>query len=167
MPDAEHMLLELAEQMRASIGPDTALVGIYTGGYWLAERLHEMLAVRAPLGAIDTAYYRDDYGNGGEARGLHKNARGSNIPFDVNGAHIVIIDDVLYTGRTIRAAMNELFDYGRPARIELAVLVDRGERELPIAARFCAQDMRVAPNQSLRLRRGDDDVLKLELIEKH
>jgi aspartate carbamoyltransferase catalytic subunit len=119
LPDAEALCVALADAMRGHIDPAaTVLVGIHTGGVWVAERLHAALGLKIAPGSIDVSFYRDDYSQ----RGLHANAKTSQIPFDVEGAHIVIVDDVLYTGRTIRAAMNELFDYGRPAKIELAVL---------------------------------------------
>jgi pyrimidine operon attenuation protein / uracil phosphoribosyltransferase len=153
LPDATQLCVQLAAAMRPSITPQTALVGIHTGGAWIAEWLHRELAVRQPLGSIDVAFYRDDYNQ----RGLHKGAKASNIPFDVEGAHIVIVDDVLYTGRTIRAALNELFDYGRPARIDLAVLVDRGGRELPVAATWCPHAVTLPASQTLVLERNAND----------
>ena len=137
LPPAEALLSALVEAMRPDAGPDMALVGIHTGGVWLAERLHAALGLTTPLGSIDVALHRDDYAS----RGLPRGGKASSIPFDIDGARIVIVDDVLNTGRTIRAAMNELFDYGRPGRIDLAVLVDRGARELPICARYCAHTL--------------------------
>ncbi len=133
LPDAEALCAALADAMRGHVDPAaTALVGIHTGGVWVAERLHAALGLKIPSGSMDVSFYRDDFNQ----RGLHANAKSSQIPFDVEGAHIVIVDDVLYTGRTIRAAMNELFDYGRPAKIDLAVLADRGGRELPGQPQF-------------------------------
>ena len=162
LPDAEHLIAELAAAMRPYVTPATALVGIHTGGVWLAQRLHALLGLTHPLGAIDVSFYRDDYA----AKGLHQQPQGSKIPFDVEDAHIVIVDDVLYTGRTTRAALNELFDYGRPARVDLAVLIDRGGRELPIAARFCALTLPEAlpAGQNLQLERDDSGALTLRLI---
>jgi pyrimidine operon attenuation protein/uracil phosphoribosyltransferase len=167
IPDAEALLGALIEALRADAGPSMALVGIHTGGVWLAERLHAALGLAMPLGSIDVSFYRDDYAS----RGLHRGTRTSSIPFDVDGAHIVIVDDVLYTGRTIRAAMNELFDYGRPGRIDLAVLVDRGGRELPIFARYCAHTLtgQLPATQELVLTRIGNDTqstLSLTLKEK-
>lgn len=161
--DAEALCLALAEAMRPHVTPDTALVGIHTGGVWLAQRLHHALNLTQPLGSIDVSFYRDDYGS----KGLHPQPQRSEIPFDVEGAPIIIVDDVLYTGRTTRAALNELFDYGRPARVELAVLVDRGGRELPVAARFCAHVLAepLAPTQSLQLERAADGALSLRLTD--
>lgn len=161
--DAETLCRQLAEQLRPQITPTTALAGIRTGGLWLAERLHTMLGISLPLGAIDVSFYRDDYG----ARGLHTKPQRTEIPFSVEGAHVIIIDDVLYTGRTTRAALNELFDFGRPACVELAVLVDRGGRELPIAARYCAHTLveTPPPSQNLQLERAEDGTLNLRMID--
>lgn len=129
--DAEALYRGLLQRVRERLGSrSVALVGVHTGGVWLAERLRADLGIAAELGILDVSFYRDDYHQSGLSRGV----RPSRIPFDVHGADIVLVDDVLYTGRTVRAAMNELFDHGRPARVELAVLVDRGGRELPIAA---------------------------------
>ncbi len=161
LPDAESLVELLAAQMREALAPGTALVGILTGGMWLAQRLHAMLAIEAPLGVIDVSFYRDDYGE----RGLHANPKPSSIPFDVAGRTIVLIDDVLYTGRTIRAALNELFDYGRPARVDLAVLVDRGGRELPICPRFCAHGLAIDAACNLQLEKDAQGKLSLHLIE--
>lgn len=161
--DANALCEALAEAMRPHVTSETALVGIHTGGVWLAQRLHAALNLTQPLGCIDVSFYRDDYAS----KGLHPQPQRSNIPFDVEGAHIIIVDDVLYTGRTTRAALNELFDYGRPARVDLAVLVDRGGRELPIFPRFCAHTL-VEPlpcKQSLQLERAADGALSLRLID--
>ena len=162
LPDAEQLIAQLAAAMRPHITPATALVGIHTGGVWLAQRLHALLGLSQPLGSIDVSFYRDDYG----AKGLHPQPQKSEIPFDVEGAHIVIVDDVLYTGRTTRAALNELFDYGRPARVDLAVLIDRGGRELPISARFCALTLgeALSAGQNLQLERDDSGALTMRLI---
>ena len=163
LPDAEALCLALADAMRGHVDPAaTALVGIHTGGVWVAERLHAALGLKIAPGSIDVSFYRDDYSQ----RGLHANAKTSQIPFDVEGAHIVIVDDVLYTGRTIRAAMNELFDYGRPAKIELAVLADRGGRELPIAPTYCPRTLSLPAAQTLALERAEGGGLSFRLMEK-
>jgi len=163
LPDAEALCTALADAMRAHVDPAaTALVGIHTGGVWVAERLHAALGLKIPPGSINVSFYRDDYSQ----RGLHANAKTSHIPFDVEGAHIVIVDDVLHTGRTIRAAMNELFDYGRPAKIDLAVLTDRGGRELPVAPTFCPHSQSWPDAQILALERAADGGLSFRLINK-
>ena len=162
VPDAEKAFASLADKLRSSVGPNTALVGIHTGGAWLAERLHHELALALPLGTLDISFYRDDF----DRIGLHSQVKPSDIPFDVEGAHIVLVDDVLYTGRTIRAAMNELFDYGRPAAIQLATLVDRGGRELPIAPQYVGAVMQLRPDQMLALERSFSGELSLRLCDK-
>lgn len=162
LPDAEALLAKLTAELRTVVTDETALVGIYTGGVWLAERLHAALAVRPPLGVLDVSFYRDDY----EKIGLHPQVKPSGIPFEVEGRSIILVDDVLYTGRTIRAAMNELFDYGRPASIRLAALIDRGGRELPIAAQFVGATLEVPAHQVLVLERGPDQRLRLALQER-
>jgi len=162
LPDAETLLSTLAEAMRPRIAEGAALVGVHTGGVWLAERLHAMLGLTAPAGSIDVSFYRDDFGS----RGLPGGMRRSAIPFAVDGAHIIIVDDVLHTGRTVRAAINELFDYGRPRRIELAVLVDRGGRELPIAPDYCALDFPLPAGRTVVLARSDDGKLALNICDE-
>ena len=161
LPDAENLLTELAAQIQRNAGAGVALIGIYTGGVWIAERLREMLGLSDPIGTIDVAFYRDDY----KKTGLRAGVRPSDIPFPVENAHIVLVDDVLYTGRTIRAALNEIFDYGRPASIRLAALVDRGGRELPICPQFVGTVLEVGANQTIELRReGPDARFTLALV---
>ena len=159
LPDAEQLLQALIEKMRPDVGPETGLIGIHTGGVWLAERLHEALALQIPCGTLDVSFYRDDY----EKIGLHRDVKRSDIPFEVEGRPLVLVDDVLYTGRTIRAAMNELFDYGRPQSIRLAALIDRGDRELPIAAQWVGATTAVAYNQAIELKRDEHGRLSLAL----
>ena len=157
LPDAEKLLEALTDKMRPEVGPETGLIGIYTGGVWLAERLHKALGIKPPLGTLDISFYRDDF----RKVGLKRNVKASDIPFDVEGRPLILVDDVLYTGRTIRAAMNELFDYGRPGRIRLAALVDRGGRELPIAPDFVGAVMSVPDDQGIELTRSASGVLEL------
>ena len=157
LPDAEQLLTALIAQMRPQVTPDTGLIGIVTGGAWLAERLHAALQLEVPFGTLDVSFYRDDF----QHKGLKRKVAPSDIPFEVEGRDLILVDDVLYTGRTIRAAMNELFDYGRPARIRLASLVDRGGRELPIAAQFVGATIDV--NQSVELKRDAQGRLTLAL----
>jgi len=147
LPDAEATLATLVECMRPAVAFDAAFVGIYSGGAWIADRLAKMIPGEHPVGYIDVSFYRDDFARSG----LKAGAKRSELPFDVEGATIILVDDVLYTGRSVRAAINELFDYGRPARIELAVLVDRGGRELPIEPTYCGARLAVARNLSLVL----------------
>jgi pyrimidine operon attenuation protein / uracil phosphoribosyltransferase len=160
LPDAEGLVTNLAEQIRRDTGPSTALVGIYTGGVWIAERLHRILGLTTPIGTIDVAFYRDDY----KKTGLRAGVRPSDIPFKVEDAEIILVDDVLYTGRTIRAAMNEIFDYGRPTSIRLAALVDRGGRQLPVCPQFVGAAVDVALDQTIELRRNQVGRFSLVLI---
>ena len=165
IPPTTELIDRLVAQLRPAITPATVLVGIHTGGVWVAEALHAALQLTTPLASIDTSFHRDDHhlGNGLKAAG-----RVSHLPDDVERAHLILVDDVLYTGRTIRAALNELFDYGRPARVDLAVLVDRGGRELPIAATYCAYTLSkpLPASQSFNLQRGSDGQLRFSLGEK-
>jgi pyrimidine operon attenuation protein/uracil phosphoribosyltransferase len=161
LPDAEQLLQALIEQMRPAVGPETGLIGIHTGGVWVAERLHSALKLKIPLAALDVSFYRDDY----ESRGLKSDVKRSDIPFEVDDRHLVLVDDVLYTGRTIRAALNEVFDYGRPGRVQLAALIDRGGRQLPIAADFVGAKVTLKQEQSVGLTRDSAGRLSFVLHE--
>ena len=152
IPDAESVLTALADRMRPAVAFDAAFVGIYSGGAWIADRLAKMIPGEHPVGYIDVSFYRDDFARSG----LKSGAKRSELPFDIEGATIILVDDVLFTGRSVRAAVNELFDYGRPARIELAVLVDRGGRELPVEATYCGARLAVARGLSLVLARDGE-----------
>lgn len=162
LPDAELVFKNLAKKIQSDNGKDFSLIGIHTGGVWLAERLHQELAITQPLGTLDVSFYRDDF----DKIGLHSQIKRSNIPFEVEGAHIILVDDVLYTGRTIRAAINELFDYGRPASVSLATLVDRGGRELPIAAQYTGIELELPADKMLELQRGESGKLSLNLYDR-
>ena len=152
LPDAEALFSDLKAQMASSIAFNAKLVGVFSGGAWLADRLKAELDGEHDVGYIDVSFYRDDL----STSGLKSNVRSTQIPFSVEGAHIVIVDDVLFTGRSIRAAVNTLFDYGRPASVQLAVLVDRGGRELPIAADYVGIPLIVATDLMLALSKTDD-----------
>jgi pyrimidine operon attenuation protein/uracil phosphoribosyltransferase len=146
--DAEALYRELLRGIRALCTPQTRLVGVTSGGAWLAERLQKDLGLDGEFGIISSAMHRDDYAQ----RGLGGGGQ-TVLHFDVNDALVIVLDDVLYTGRTIRAVLNELFDYGRPASVQLAVLVDRGGRELPIQADFAAARVALPDTQQLALAR--------------
>lgn len=150
--DAEALYAELREGVRGLLKPETSLVGIWSGGAWLAERLQADLGLAGAHGVISSTLHRDDFGE----RGLASGTDATHLPFEIDGRHILLIDDVLYTGRTIRAVINELFDFGRPASVELAVLVDRGGRQLPVAAAYAAARVALPPAQRLSLARQDD-----------
>ena len=164
LPNAEDLLKMLAQKVQPLLKANTALVGIQSGGVWLMQKLLVLLekdiaANAIEHGTLDVSFYRDDY----EKRGLKAENRPSQIPFDVENKHIILIDDVFYTGRTTRAAMNELFDYGRPASITLVALVNRGGRELPIAPQITAADIALDASQNLQLIQNQDGTLSLEL----
>jgi len=146
--DAEALYQELLRGVRGLCLPDTRLVGITSGGAWLAERLQRDLGLAGEAGQVSSVMHRDDYAQRGLAAGGQ-----TQLPFAVDGADILVLDDVLYTGRTIRAVLNELFDYGRPARVQLAVLVDRGGRQLPVQADYAAARVALPDTQSLALAR--------------
>ena len=159
--DAEALYRELlrgVEQLRAHQPGPCWLVGITSGGAWLAQRLQQDLGLSGAPGVISSAMHRDDFSRRGLAPGGQ-----TLLPFDVDQAHIILLDDVLYTGRTIRAVINELFDYGRPASVRLAVLVDRGGRELPIQADFAAARLALEPSQSLALARSEAGVFSFHV----
>jgi pyrimidine operon attenuation protein / uracil phosphoribosyltransferase len=160
--DIEHVYASLREQVGRQLlqKPGLSLVGIHSGGVWVAERLHRDLKIQAPLGSLSSAFHRDDYNR----RGLPAEMKSTSLPFEIAGAQILLVDDILFTGRTVRAALNELFDYGRPASVELAVLLDRGGRELPIEAQYCGAKHPLANNMNFVLERSSDQrfVLSLE-----
>jgi pyrimidine operon attenuation protein / uracil phosphoribosyltransferase len=149
--DAEALYADLARGVRGLLQPGSVLVGIWSGGAWLAERLQRDLGLHGEHGVISSALHRDDFGS----RGMTAGADHTRLPFDVNGVPVVLVDDVLYTGRTIRAVINELYDFGRPSSVTLAVLVDRGGRELPISAAVSAARITLPAAQRLSLVRDE------------
>ena len=157
--DAEALYAEMREGVRHLLKPGGVLVGIWSGGAWLAERLQRDLELAGGdkgYGVISSTLHRDDFSERGLVTGKNGGADPTRLPFAIDGRHIVLIDDVLYTGRTIRAVVNELYDYGRPASVTLAVLVDRGGRELPMSAAFSAAKTTLPATQKLSLGRRDD-----------
>ena len=156
--DAEALYLELRRGVQALLSTNTRLVGVTSGGAWLAERLQRDLKLPGEAGAISSSMHRDDF----DRRGLAKSEQ-TRLPFTVEDAHVLLLDDVLYTGRTLRAVLNELFDYGRPANVQLAVLVDRGGRELPVQADFAAARVALPATQSLALARDDQGRFQFSL----
>ena len=159
--DAQALYAELLRGVQPLCGAQSHLVGVASGGAWLADRLQHDLRLPGVAGVISSALHRDDFSR----RGLANSAQ-TRLPFDVNGAHIVVLDDVLYTGRTLRAVLNELFDYGRPASVRLAVLVDRGGRELPVQPDFAAARVALAEHQSLSLARDSAGVFSFDVKER-
>ena len=149
--DVDQLLQKLHDQTRQLLAnlniEQPLIVGIHTGGIWVAERLHQSLGISTQMGILDISFYRDDFSR----LGLNPQVKPSQLPLDITDQHIVLVDDVLYTGRTVRAAMNELFDYGRPASVQLAVLVDRGGRELPVYAAVAGERIDLPPHQHVKL----------------
>ena len=149
--DIAAILDDMAGQLAAHVGKlganAPAMVGIHTGGVWVAEQLHRRLQLDEPLGSLDISFYRDDF----TRIGMNPVVQPSELPFTIDDRHIILVDDVLHTGRTIRAALNELFDYGRPASILLAALIERDGRELPIEASVVGRHVSLQPNEHIKL----------------
>ncbi len=137
-----------------------AMVGIRTGGVWIARRLHEILGLQDPVGELDISFYRDDF----TRIGLNPSVKPSSLPFETENRHLILVDDVIMSGRTIRAAMNELFDFGRPASIKLIALIDVGARELPIQPDIVGHRAHLQSNERLKL--VGPDPLQVELRQK-
>lgn len=135
------------------------MIGIRTGGIWIAQRLHDLLKFKSSLGELNISFYRDDF----STLGLHPEVKPSKLPVDITDMHIILVDDVFYTGRTIRAAMNEIFDYGRPASIRLAVLIDRNEHELPISADVIGKSLTLNRGEHVKL--SGPEPLALEITK--
>jgi pyrimidine operon attenuation protein / uracil phosphoribosyltransferase len=153
----DRLSAQLSEQFASQ--PDAPLlVGVHRGGVLVAQALHHRLGLSTPLGTLDIAFYRDDV----SSRRLNPQVQPSQLPLSVDGRCVVLVDDVLHTGRTVRAALNELFDFGRPARVMLVVLVDRGGRELPVQPDLTGTCVSLAPDQQIRLEQ-DDDGLRLRV----
>ena len=166
----DELLAQLASSLSAFLTlhnrPKPVLIGLHRGGVWVARALHQLLGeqfkLEAPVGSLDISFYRDDFATAG----LQGGTQASSLPVDIDGKHLVLIDDILYTGRTIRAAMNELFDYGRPASITLVVLIERDGRELPIQADCVAARIKLPANQVLKLSQNPKGKLELVLHER-
>jgi pyrimidine operon attenuation protein/uracil phosphoribosyltransferase len=153
--DIDAAMMRMVEQLRPMLKRDPLMVGIHTGGVWVAERLHQLLELKEPLGTLDISFYRDDF----TRIGMNPQVRTSHLPVNVEDRHLILVDDVLHTGRTIRAALNEIFDYGRPASVMLACLIERGGRELPIEPQVVGEHVKLGKNQHVKLLGPD----KLEL----
>lgn len=150
-PDVQKLLEKITSELQAKLQQraieQPIFIGIHTGGVWVAQALHARLGIEDPLGELSITFYRDDF----TRIGLHPQVKPSNLPMDVDGRHIVLIDDVLHTGRTIRAALNEIFDYGRPASVMLVTLVVRPGRELPVAADVYGVELELSPEEHVKL----------------
>ena len=163
--NAEKLYEKLLENMRHRQAGSYELAGLAMGGAWIAERLAKDLGL-PHYGVINVAFHRDDYAEKGMTALRTASTMSTNLPFDVNGANIILIDDVLLTGRTVRAALNELFDFGRPAQVELMVLADRGKRELPVAAHFVGEEVQVPDQQILVLEKDAAGKFSFQLEER-
>ncbi len=141
------MSAKILEKISRFAIDDVVMVGIHTGGYWIAQQLYQQLKMTNPLGSLSISFYRDDFTH----IGLHPKVQPSKLPVDIEGKHIVLVDDVLYTGRTVRAALNEIFDYGRPASVIFCTLIDRAEHELPICADVCGIVINLQKKQQIKL----------------
>jgi len=159
--DIERWLSAIADQLGKIISKEPLMIGIQTGGVWIAERLHNKLQLAEPLGQLNIAFYRNDFSH----IGLHPRVTPSNLPFSVENREIILVDDVLHTGRTIRAALNEIFDYGRPARIILVALIERSGKELPICADVIGKRMSLKPNEHVKLSGPEPLALEIKTAE--
>jgi pyrimidine operon attenuation protein/uracil phosphoribosyltransferase len=163
--DVVELLSEMTQKLNNIIHEkdlnDPVMIGIHSAGVWIAQHLHESLNIKEELGELNISFYRDDFSR----IGLHPQIQPSKLPFSLENKHIILVDDVLYTGRTIRAAMNELFDYGRPASITLAVLIDRGNRELPVEAQVVGFKQMMEPDSYFKLS-NDNNKLDLSIINR-
>ncbi|MCF6217344.1 MAG: bifunctional pyr operon transcriptional regulator/uracil phosphoribosyltransferase PyrR [Gammaproteobacteria bacterium] len=157
------LLVQMGEQLQALLKKngisEAKMIGIYSGGVWVAEPLHRQLGLESPLGCLNISFYRDDF----TQVGMHPEVKPSNLPFGIDGENLILVDDVLYTGRTIRAALNEIFDYGRPASVTLVVLADRNGRELPIQADVVGVKLDLDSHEQVKL--SGPQKLSLNIIE--
>ena len=159
LPDIGQALTRMAAELRERcLDRKPLLIGIHTGGVWVAQRLHQALALDEPLGTLDISFYRDDF----TRLGMHPQVKTSDLPVNIEDRHIILVDDVLHTGRTIRAALNEIFDYGRPASVTLAVLIARDGRELPIQADIVGQTLALHKDEHVKLTGPDHLELKIQ-----
>jgi len=159
-PDIEATLVRMQEELRPYLERKPLIIGIYTGGVWIAERLHRALGLEEPLGTLDISFYRDDF----TRLGMHPQVKTSDLPVNIEDRHIILVDDVLHTGRTMRAALNEIFDYGRPASVLLAALIVRDGRELPIQADVIGQYLKLTKKQHVKLSGPDKLTLNFQEV---
>ncbi len=151
----------MTDGLRPLLARQPLMIGIYTGGVWVAERLHAQLGLKEALGTLDISFNRDDF----TRIGMNPQVKVSQLPVSVNQRHVILVDDVLHTGRTIRAALNEIFDYGRPASVTLAVLIERSGRELPIEAEIVGEHMKLSKHQRIKLTGPEKLDLKVQEID--
>jgi pyrimidine operon attenuation protein/uracil phosphoribosyltransferase len=157
--DINATIAYMADELRPWLSRKPVMIGIHTGGARVAAQLHKLLGLTEPLGTLDISFYRDDF----TRVGVNPQVKTSNLPMNVDDRHVILVDDVLHTGRTIRAALNEIFDYGRPASVTLAVLINRAGRELPIEAQVVGHHLKLKKHEHIKLL--GPDPLKLEIQE--
>jgi pyrimidine operon attenuation protein/uracil phosphoribosyltransferase len=160
LPKPDDLISGMATELRFELTTHPIMIGIHTGGVWVAKRLHQKLDLTTPLGSIDISFYRDDFSR----IGLHPQVKASEIPDDIEDRCLILVDDVLQTGRTVRAALNEIFSWGRPATVQLAVLVERGGRELPIQPDVVGTRFDLNPSQHIKL--SGPDKLEFSVSER-
>ena len=166
LPSVESLIEKLTQALIPYFSdPETqpVIVGVETGGVWIAEQIRQRLAPETELGRLDISFYRDDF----TRNGLHPVVKPSSLPTDIDGSTIILIDDVLQSGRTVRAAMNEIFDYGRPQKIVLAILIDRGQREIPVQADFVGASLSLDSNTHIKLEGPEPLKLVIRTLENH
>ncbi len=163
LPNAENLIESLKNKINEMIDENTVLIGVQRGGELILQKILPSLGSAVATGSINTSFYRDDF----SSRGLKIRNKPSKIDTEINGKHIILIDDVFSSGRTVRAAMNEIFDYGRPDKITLAVLIDRNEQELPIAPQICIEKISLSKNQHLELVLDENKKFTFQLKESH
>jgi len=166
LPSVESLIEKLTQALTPYFSnPESqpVIIGIETGGVWIAEQIRQRLAADAELGRLDISFYRDDF----TRNGLHPVVKPSSLPTDIDGRTIILIDDVLQSGRTVRAAMNEIFDYGRPQKILLAILIDRGQREIPVQADFVGTSLSLDCNSHIKLEGPEPLKLVLKTLDQH
>ena len=164
LPDPQHLIPQMASALRQHLDrhgiDEVRFIGIRTGGVWVAQALLEALGQPGPLGILDVSFYRDDF----TRKGLNPQVQPSDLPFEIENSHLVLIDDVLMSGRTVRAAMNELFDYGQPASISLVCLLDLDARELPIRPDVVGATLSLAPGERVKLLGPAPLALELQIL---
>ena len=161
LPRPDDLISGMVTELRSQLTPNPIMIGIHTGGVWVAKRLHQRMDLTTPLGSIDISFYRDDFSR----IGLHPQVKASEIPDDIEDRCLILVDDVLQTGRTIRAALNEIFSWGRPAAVQLAVLVERSGRELPIQPDVVGVQLDLNPSQHIKL--AGPDTLEFSVSKRH
>jgi len=161
LPTVDEILSTMEQELRPMVSTDSLIIGVHSGGVWIAERLHQSLGLSTKLGSLDISFYRDDFSR----VGLHPQVKSSHLPEVIDDRDIMLIDDVLHTGRTIRAAMNEIFSYGRPGKVRLAVLVERSGRELPVQADVVGQHLQMRDDEYVKL--TGPDPLELSITKKN